>query len=492
MNFKNTQDYLFLPESYSAKKRISTENVLSLLILSIISVILLAICKLVFSVSVILSISAALAVFYFVIMLFKLTVVLNSFSSEFINFSAKEISSLQDKNLPVYTLLIPLYREEKVIDQVIKAVTSLDYPKDKLDVIITLEKYDTETINAIRKANPPAYIKTLILPDVHPKTKPKALNVAFLQAKGKYLVIYDAEIIPDTDQLKKAVLAFKKYPEIGCLQTRLDHYNTRQSVITRLFNTEYSFYYDFFLPGLQKIGSPIPLSGHSSHFRTNLLKKIGAWDPYNVTEDCDIGMRLHRIGFQVGVIDSVSKEEATPTMKSWIYQRTRWMKGFIQTSMVHLRHPQRFRREIGGWKNLFVFFITVPGMVLINALNLFYWILLIFWLFTRSQMVQSFFPGPVLYLSLSSFIIGNFIFVYLNVIGAYKRGSYDLVKYTLLSPLYWFMLSVATVRAMGQIFISPHTWEKTEHGTHLEDISHSVSPASLQALPVNSKDSGGL
>lgn len=486
MNFNNTTDYLFLPEHYSAKKHLTADTLVFGCVIVGLGAVALLLAKFGLGVSLVGAVSVFVAVFYFLLLVFKLAAVLYGFSAKFIDFSGTEIARLKDSELPTYTILIPLYREEGVIRQIVKAMTAIDYPVSKLDIIITLEEYDTPTIEAIKRVKLPRHMRTLILPNVQPKTKPKALNVAFLQTKGEFLVIYDAEIIPDPDQLKKAVLAFRKFPSIGCLQTRLDHYNARQNWITRLFNAEFSFYYDLLLPGLQKIGSPLPLSGHSTHFRRELLERIGAWDPYNVTEDCDIGIRLYRIGYKTGVLNSLSREEATTTLSSWIMQRTRWMKGFMQTSIVHLRHPVRFKREIGGWKNLLVFLLMVPFMVLANVLNLFLWVLLTVWFSTHSPYIQALFPGVILYVSVVSFVVGNFIFLYLNAIGSYKRGRYDLVKYSLLSPLYWLMLSTATVRAMVQMVTKPHHWEKTKHGTHLTALTlpsgHTLRPARLATV----------
>lgn len=420
-------------------------------------------------ISILISISGAIALFYLILMVFKLWIVSKSISVSFIDFTDEEIKNIIDKELPVYTILIPLYREEAVIGQIINAMSSIDYPKDKLDIIITLEEYDSPTINAIKEANPPKYFKTLILPDVQPKTKPKALNVAFLKAKGEFLVIYDAEIIPDTNQLKKAFLAFKKFPEIGYLQTRLDHYNAEQNIITRLFNAEFSFYYDLFLPGLEKLGFPVPLSGHSTHFRKLALDKIGAWDPYNVAEDCDVGIRLYSEGYKTGILDSFSGEEATSNLTSWIQQRTRWMKGFMQTSIVHLRHPYHFKNEVGGWRNFFAFLLIVPGTVVINFLNLFYWIIFVLWITTHAEIIQAFFPAQILYISVFSFVAGNLVFVYLNLLGVFGRQKYGLVKYMVLSPFYWILLAIATVRAVAQIIFKPHYWEKTIHEGRLNN-----------------------
>lgn len=469
---EHSGDFCFLPEIHSTKKHIYAETISFAIVFLFFFLLATYFISLFFETSILVVFSGYIALFYFIVMIFKLWVVSKSITTSSIDFSNEEIERLSDADLPIYTILIPLYREEKVIRQIIKAITALDYPPEKLDIIITLEEYDHPTIDAIKEVGLPSQFKILILPDVQPKTKPKALNVAFLKTRGEFLVIYDAEIIPEPDQLKKAVLAFKKYPHIACLQTKLDHYNAHQNLITKLFNAEFSFYYDLFLPGLNQLGFPLSLSGHSVHFRKEAIKSIGAWDPYNVAEDCDLGIRLQRMGYGIGILNSTSQEEATSTFKSWIMQRTRWMKGFIQTSIVHLRHPFRFKKEIGGWKNVFVFVLTVPGTVIINILNLFYWGLLILWFTVHSQIIQAFFPSTILYISAASFIVGNLIFTYLNLIGSYKRGRYELVKYNLLSPLYWVLLAIAGVRSLIQIITRPHQWEKTTHGEHLAGERH--------------------
>lgn len=479
VKFGHKGDFLFLPEIHSIKKHIYFESISFAIYFVVFGYVLLEILKYAIGLPALILLSSFFVLIYFVLMIFKLWVVFQALTFPLIDFSKEEINKIKSKDLPIYTILIPLYREEKVIKQIVAAMTAIDYPSSKLNIIITLEEYDHETINAIKEVGLPAHFKILILPDVKPKTKPKALNVAFLKTKGEFLVIYDAEIIPDTDQLKKAYLAFKKYPNIGCFQTRLDHYNSHQNAITRLFNAEFSFYYDLFLPGLQKLGYPIPLSGHSVHFRREVIDHVGAWDPYNVAEDCDIGIRIHRMGYTTGIINSTSLEEATSNFTGWIMQRTRWMKGFTQTSIVHLRHPFRFKNEVGGWKNFFAFILTVPGTVVINIMNLFYLVLLILWFTTHSTIIQQLFPGFILYISFLSFAIGNIIFTFLNLLGSYKRKQFALVKYSLLSPLYWILLAIATMRSAVQILTKPHHWEKTTHGNHLNDKSTVNKPSVL-------------
>jgi len=466
-NYDNTEDFLFLHRSYSVKNLIHQQTII-LLILSgaFLSATILLLQK-ILAVSPLLIFSAIVSFLYLFVSLFKLFITFVSLKEKFITISKEDLKLINESDLPLITVLIPLYNEFLVVPQIFNSMTKIDYPVEKLEFIITLEEYDQKTIEAIKYANFPNHFKTLILPNVKPKTKPKALNVAFHHVRGEYLVIYDAEVIPEPSQLKKAYVTFKNNPHIGSLQTRLDHYNSQQNLITKLFSSEFSYYYDLFLPGLQKLNIPIPLSGHSVFFRTSAIKMVGAWDPYNVAEDCDIGIRLQRVGVKIGILDSISCEEATSTIPAWIRQRTRWMKGFIQTSVVHLRHPLAFKRELGGGMRFLGFILIVPGTVVINLFNFCYWVMLIAWFIFQPNTIQKFFPGFILYLSFFAFLIGNFIFTYLSLLGAHKRHRYGIVKYTLLTPIYWLFLSIATIRALLQIIFKPHHWEKTSHGSHL-------------------------
>jgi cellulose synthase/poly-beta-1,6-N-acetylglucosamine synthase-like glycosyltransferase len=487
VNYENTEDFLFLPEIHSAKKHWYAENVSLLIVLSAAAFAAVWGISRLAGLTPLVVISGFVTLFYLVLMLFKLRMIYKAMNQTFVDATIEEMDALDEKTLPSFTILIPLYKEAEVIGQIKKAMTNLDYPVEKLDIVITLEEYDHETREAIERAYLPPHFRIVTLPDVKPKTKPKALNVALPQTRGEFLVIYDAEIVPDYDQLKKAVVAFRKNPEVSALQTRLDHYNPDQSIITRLFNEEFSFHFDMMLPGLQKMGYPLPLSGHSVIFRRQALIDIGGWDPYNVTEDADMGIRLARAGKKIEILNSYSREEATTSMTAWVNQRTRWIKGFIQTTIVHMRHPFRFKKELGlGWGGVIAFLITVPASVLINIFNLVFWGLLIGWFVTHNQLIQSLFPGPIYYVSLISFLVGNFTFVYLNMVSSYQRERYSLVAYGLLSPLYWMLLSVASVKASIEFLVKPHYWDKTKHGVHLNKKDEEVIVTKRYAIPTNS------
>lgn len=378
--------------------------------------------------------------------------------------SDEEVSALDDRTLPIFTIMIPMYKEAEVLPKLMGAISSLDYPFAKLDVKLLMEENDPETVNAARALNLPPNFQHIILPDSKPKTKPKACNYGLIKARGEYVVIFDAEDLPDPDQLKKVVVAFEKAgPKVACIQAKLNFFNRTQNILTRWFTIEYSMWFDLMLPGLVAANAPLPLGGTSNHFRRNLLEELGGWDPFNVTEDADLGVRLYKAGYKTAVIDSTTYEEANSDFKNWIRQRSRWIKGYIQTWLVHSRHPLKLRREIGT--TAFIGFnLTVAGTFACLLINPIYWLLTFTWFLTHWGVIQQIFPPVIYYLGGINLFLGNFVFVYVNLAGCMRRQFYGLVKYALLIPLYWIMMSISAWKGFIQLMYKPFYWEKTVHG----------------------------
>jgi cellulose synthase/poly-beta-1,6-N-acetylglucosamine synthase-like glycosyltransferase len=373
--------------------------------------------------------------------------------------------------LPIYTVLVPLYRETEVLPVLVNAITRLDYPKPKLDVRILLEEDDEETRAAVLASNLPGYFTPVVVPKGAPKGKPRACNYGLIHARGEYVVIYDAEDLPDPDQLKKSLIAFKNGGErLACVQAKLNYFNRDQNVLTRWFTSEYSMWFDLLLPGLGASGAPIPLGGTSNHFRVDQLRRLGAWDPYNVTEDADLGIRLHKSGLKTVVVDSTTYEEANSETFNWIRQRSRWIKGYIQTYLVHMRNPVQLWRAIGA-RGFISFQFMVGGTVASLLLNPIFWGLTALWFATRAHFIQEIFPTPILYLGTLALFFGNFAFVYLTVAGCLQRRHYHLVIFALLTPIYWALMSIAAWKGFVQLFYAPSYWEKTRHGLYRGKVS---------------------
>jgi len=375
-----------------------------------------------------------------------------------------EARAIPDALLPVVTVLVPAYREPEIISHIVSAVGALEYPRDKLDFKLLLEADDDDTLAAIHASALTAHVEVVLVPPGAPRTKPKALNYGLTLARGSFVCIYDAEDRPDPLQLRKAAVVFARSdPNVVCVQAKLDYFNATQNLITRWFTLEYAMWFSFLLPGLVVTDAPVPLGGTSNHFRRKELEDLLAWDPYNVTEDADLGIRLRRRGYRCRVLDSVTYEEANSDFLNWMKQRSRWYKGYLQTWLIHMRHPVTLRRELGTVA--FVqFTLFVGGTPFLAIINPIFWSSTLVWLIGHPHFIVAIFPAPVFYAALVCWAIGNFVILYLTIITTRESNRPRLLVAALLVPAYWIMMSVAAIKALVQLIFTPSYWEKTTHG----------------------------
>ena len=410
------------------------------------------------------ALNAVMSVFYLGNFAFKGILVFVGGARTINDTIAIEARALGEDELPVFTVLVPMYKEPAMLPMLAQSLRALDYPLGKLDIKLVLEASDHETIEVASKLGLEGMFEVIRVPPSHPQTKPKACNFALQFARGEFLVIYDAEDRPEPDQLRKVVATFRKSsPNTACLQCSLSYFNSGENWLTRMFTLDYGLWFDQMLPGLERLNIPIPLGGTSNHFKIEVLRELHAWDPFNVTEDADLGVRLTQKGYRVGVVDSTTFEEASCHAGNWIRQRSRWMKGYMQTFLVHTRRPLHLMRTIGPLGFLgFVFFIG--GTVLSGLFNPLFWLLYVGWLIAAVTGFEAVFPEPLLFLSLFNLLAGNGALVFLNMLAPIRRGWLDLIPYSLTAFGYWVIISIAAYRGLWQLLRNPFYWEKTQHG----------------------------
>ncbi|WP_244483765.1 glycosyltransferase family 2 protein [Rhizobium sp. Root482] len=367
---------------------------------------------------------------------------------------------------PVYTVLVALYRERSVAAQLLAALDRLDWPRSRLDIKLICEEDDEETIAALRDVPLGPEYEIVLVPVHLPRTKPKALSYALPGVRGQFVTVYDAEDRPHPGQLREAHAAFLAAPaNVICLQAPLIITNARRSWLSALFALEYAGLFRGLLPMLSLTGMPLPLGGTSNHFRTAELREIGGWDPYNMTEDADLGMRLHRLGYRSRVIYKPTFEEAPSTLSIWLGQRTRWFKGWLQTWLVLMRRPGRLGREM-GWPAFAVFQVLIAGMllsalshpVIIGFLVYLAWVMIAGGTHVEGWLAFWLFVGDTLN------IFGSYaVFVALGF-SRMGRGEKAAVGWRwILVPGYWLIMSLAAWRALLELRTDPFSWNKTPH-----------------------------
>jgi len=390
--------------------------------------------------------------------LFRMIAALSSFWMDV----EPDITPLDDQDLPHYTILIPLREEAHMVAQLVSAMNRLDYPREKLDIKFVVESQSRNTLDMVAAELGNPIFELVIVPEQEPFTKPKALNYALPLARGELIVIYDAEDIPEPDQLRQAAARFFKDPGLDCLQAELVVDNSSENWLSALFCAEYSGLFGLILPALSRWNMPLPLGGTSNHFRLKSLREVGGWDAFNVTEDADLGIRLSRLRYRTGTFSSRTFEEAPITYGSWLAQRTRWMKGWMQTFIVHNRHPKKFLRDI-GWRNFLIFQAFVGGMIISAPLHTIFTIILMFRFFAGASL--GLVPNdPWTFILVIILLVGYGASILVSTLGLKRLGLLRLAHYQILFPIYWILNSVAAFLAVYELFSRPYFWAKTKHG----------------------------
>ena len=365
-------------------------------------------------------------------------------------------------DLPPYTVLVALHDEAEVMDQLVARLARIDYPADRLQGLLILEAHDHPTIAAAQAATRPPWLDVFVAPPGRPQTKPRALNCALPHATGQLLTVYDAEDEPDPLQLREAAARFASDPDkrLACLQAplRIRRRGSRPGpspFLDRQFAAEYASLFETVLPGMARLGLPFPLGGTSNHFRVDVLREVGGWDPFNVTEDADLGFRLWDRGWRLGVIGRPTWETPPGPIADWLPQRTRWLKGYMQTWGVHTRRPWRL-----GARGAFALLMTVGAGIVsasVHGLSLAWVTATVLVAAVAGLMPQT--PA----LALGVLFLGAASAWLSCAIGARRAGvSYgpaDMIA----APAYWALQSLAALHAGWRLVREPFAWDKTRH-----------------------------
>ncbi|MBJ7579093.1 glycosyltransferase [Devosia sp. MC532] len=363
-------------------------------------------------------------------------------------------------DLPIYTVMVPLRDEAGMVDQLCANLLRLDYPREKLQIMFLVESRSPETVDAVRKYLGDARFSLIVVPDAAPRTKPKALDFGLPFCTGEYVVVYDAEDRPDPDQLRRVVAQFRRQTDVVCIQARLVISNGNGRFLPSLFAGDYAGLFAVLLPAFAKWNMVMPLGGTSNHFRMNVLREIGGWDPYNVTEDADLGVRLARRGLLTATSNSRTFEDAPTSFRPWLGQRTRWLKGWIQTFVVHNRRPNLLLRDLGLVRML-IFEAVLLGMLISPLLHLTF-VMAVFALLISGQgaapLGEGWFFACVVVL-----VLGQAVAVGTNILGLWRTGQMQLMLPQLLLPFYWLLVGLATIFAFLEFAQKPFHWFKTPH-----------------------------
>jgi cellulose synthase/poly-beta-1,6-N-acetylglucosamine synthase-like glycosyltransferase len=366
--------------------------------------------------------------------------------------------------LPTVSIMVALYKESDIAARLVRRLGRLDYPRDLLDILLVVEEDDKLTRTALRHADLPPWMRIVVTPRGRVKTKPRALNFALTQCRGSIVGVYDAEDAPEPDQIRKVVTRFhQRGPQVACLQGVLDFYNPTRNWLSRCFTIEYATWFRVILPGLQRLGLPLPLGGTTLFFRREVLEKLGGWDAHNVTEDADLGMRLVRHGYRTEVIATTTYEEANCVALPWVKQRSRWVKGYMMTYLTHMRDPVLLWRQLGplAFMGFQVLFLGSLSQALLLPLM---WSMMTLHFGLGHPIAAVLSHGTIMAIA-TLFILSEALNITLGIIGL-RRSGQKLSRFWVPTLAFYFpMQALAAYKAFWELLRCPFYWDKTSHGT---------------------------
>lgn len=373
---------------------------------------------------------------------------------------------LDPASLPIFSLLVPLYREREIASHLLRRLEALDYPPERLDLCLILEEDDALTRHALERAALPPQAQVITVPKGTLKTKPRAMNYALDFARGSIVGIYDAEDKPAPDQLRQVVAHFQSAaPETACLQGVLDYYNCRDGWMARCFTLEYAGWFRILLPGLVRMGLVVPLGGTTLFLRRDVLEALGGWDAHNVTEDADLGVRLARAGYRTELIATVTEEEANTHPWFWIRQRSRWLKGYAATWAVHSRHPRALLFDLGLRRaaGFHVLFLGTLTQFLLAPLLWSLWG--VAWVLPTG--LAEGLDWPAVWALTGLLVTGWIVDLAVAFAGARAAGKPWMAVWAPTMVGYFPLATVAAWKGLFELAARPFYWDKTSHGHSL-------------------------
>ncbi|MEO8478086.1 MAG: glycosyltransferase [Gemmatimonadota bacterium] len=372
-----------------------------------------------------------------------------------ITVSPESLAALTERSMPTYSILVPFDQEPEQVEKLLASLASLEYPVDKLDIMLLFHEEDLESLTAAKAAAPPDNVRLLVVPAGELHTKPMACNVGLLYAKGEFVVVFDAADRPEPDQLRKAVVAFRRGPRrLACLQATRSPRNTRNTLLSRFATIDQLFWLEHLLPGLDRWRLPVPIGGTSNHFRTEVLRELGGWDPFNVTEDADLGVRAAMHGHRVGTINSSTSVVIHASLVAWLRERTRWIKGYMQTTLVFLRDPIALTRRLGPRRTM-GFALLIAGTPLGHLMQPIATGLTVLWVAVGLNVLPLRYPIWAIDLALLSLLMGYASVITIHLFTSLRHRRYGLALLAPLAPLYWLLHSVAALAALVQLLLFP-------------------------------------
>lgn len=253
--------------------------------------------------------------------------------------------------LPSVSILIPAHNEEVVIDNTLKAVTSLDYPEDRFEIIV-INDASTDRTGEIVEGWVSRFSNLRVVhmsAEEHAGSKAAALNRGTRFARFENIAIYDADNTPEPDALKHLAIQLVTHKKLGAVIGTFRTVNRKRNLLTRMINIEGLSFQWIVQAGRWMLMRVCSLPGTNLLIRRSLLESLGGWDENALTEDADLSIQIYQAGYQIKYVPyAITWEQEPEKLSTWFRQRTRWVRGNNYVVVKHARQLLKIRpRRLG-------------------------------------------------------------------------------------------------------------------------------------------------
>lgn len=241
------------------------------------------------------------------------------------------------KSLPIVSIVVPVKGEEKVVDRLLKALLRLDYPAERMEVLIVEDGSSDRTVEICREYVRRYPSQVRLLHKLLSNGKPSALNYALKHAKGEIVAFFDADSVPEPDTLLRAAAYFED-PSVAAVQGRICSINADENMLTKFVSYEEAVWCEAYLRGKDVLGLFVHLMGSCQFIRRDVVAKLNGFDEETLSEDMELSARLVEKGYIIKYAPDVRSWQETPSRIEQLFrQRTRWYRGTMQVAFKYGR-----------------------------------------------------------------------------------------------------------------------------------------------------------
>ncbi|MGA3289397.1 MAG: glycosyltransferase family 2 protein [Candidatus Bathyarchaeia archaeon] len=310
----------------------------------------------------------------------------------------RRLNNVENEEFPKFSIIVPTKNEEAVIGRCLSGLLDLDYPKDKIEIII-VDGNSTDSTGKVCSEFSAKYPQIFkFISEKKTKGKPSALNLALPYVTGEIVGTFDADSLPDKEVLRKATSYFND-KQVKAVQGRTTSLNEKSNILTRVAAMEEKAWYQALLSGREKLHLFVPLNGTCQFIRRNVLEELGGWDETCLTEDVELAVRLVEKNHLIKYAPDVISGQETPSgLRDLVKQRVRWYRGNMDVALKYGRLLDHLNRKTVDAE----ISLAAPFMMVVSLLSYLNWFFVALFLSESDPIVN--FTGLVIALTAVSLV----------------------------------------------------------------------------------------